>query len=428
MDTIFALASARGRAGVAVIRLSGPASWDAVRALCGSLPEPRKAVLRVLRAGETVLDQGLVITFAEGASFTGEQAAELHLHGSVAVIQAVLRAMAGLSGLRPAEPGEFTRRAVENGRLDLSQAEGLADLIDAETEAQRRQAQQLFGGALRQRADVWRGELVSVAALIEAYIDFADEDIPASVLSRAEARLAPLARELQAEIDRYAVAERIRDGFEVAIVGRPNVGKSTLLNALAGRDVAITSEVAGTTRDVIEVRLDLGGLPVTVLDTAGVRDTQDLVESLGVARTRERAAHADLRLFLLEPGEVPDLPVLADDLLVSAKSDRDAPHQTLAVSGLTGSGVTDLLQELAARLERRAARPALITRERHRQALIAAVAALGAAGDSLRLTPDHPELAAEDLRRAIRALDSLIGRVDVEHLLDEIFARFCIGK
>lgn len=428
MDTIFALASARGRAGVAVVRLSGPQSWAAVQHLCGDVPVVRRASLRALRNGTDVLDEGLVLTFAEGASFTGEESAELHLHGSTAAVQAVLRALGSLPGLRAAEAGEFTRRAVENGRLDLSQAEGLADLIDAETEAQRQQAQRVFAGTLRVRADGWRAELVTAAALIEAHIDFADEDIPETVLGGIEERLIGLAADLRSEVDRYAVSERIRDGFEVAIVGRPNVGKSTLLNALAGRDVAITSEVAGTTRDVIEVRLDLNGLPVTVLDTAGLRDTMDPVEVIGVGRTRARAASADLRVFLLEGDDKPDIAVQPDDLLVAAKADNSVGRHVLAVSGLTGAGVSALLQEVTARLEKRAARPALITRERHRNALLVAIDALGAAARDLGNASEHPELAAEDLRRAIRALDSLIGRVDVEHLLDEIFARFCIGK
>lgn len=428
MDTIFALASARGRAGVAVIRISGPLAWDSVRRLAGTVPEPRIAALRKFRVGSDLIDEGLVIAFRKGASFTGEESAELHPHGSVAAIQALLRALAGMDGLRPAQAGEFTRRAFENGRLDLSQAEGLADLIDAETEAQRRQAQRVFSGALTERADRWRGELVLAAALMEAYIDFADEDIPANVLDGLASRLSAVQQDLQSEVDRYGASERIRDGFEVAIVGRPNVGKSTLLNALVGRDAAITSAVAGTTRDVIEVRLDLGGLPVTILDTAGVRETADPVEAVGVARTIDRAAAADLRVFLLEAGQNPEIPVVSGDLLVSAKVDEVAASHRLAVSGITGRGVPELLEVIGRTLETRALRPAMITRERHRQALVRAIDALDEAQLLLPQLADRPEIVADAVRRAMSALDSLIGRVDVEHLLDQIFARFCIGK
>jgi tRNA modification GTPase len=429
VDTIFALASAQGRAGVAVVRISGPMSWEAVRRLCGDVPLPRLASLRKVLRGGDVLDEGLVLTFAEGASFTGEQSAELHLHGSVAAVRAVLLALSESPGLRMAFPGEFTRRAVENGRMDLSQAEGLADLIDAETEAQRRQAQQLLAGALGKRAADWRQTLVEAAALIEAHIDFADEDIPERVLAGIGDRLGKLSRDFGEEVDRYAVSERIRDGFEVAIVGRPNVGKSTLLNALAGREVAITSEFAGTTRDVIEVRMDLGGLPVTMLDTAGVRETVDPVEAIGVDRTRQRASASDLRVFLMEPGDVPTVPEQAGDIFVAAKADRHlARTGGLAVSGTTGQGLGDLVEAISASLQRRAARPATITRERHRLALVRASGALAETQSALVNAPDQPELAAHCLREAIRALDSLVGRVDVEHLLDEIFARFCIGK
>jgi len=426
MDTIFALASARGRAGVSVVRISGPASWETLQGLGASVPEPRRAALRRLSHRGDVLDEALVIAFAGGASFTGEQAAELHLHGSVAVVSAVLRALTDL-GLRPAEPGEFTRRALENGRLDLTQVEGLADLIDAETEAQRRQALRVMRGAIRERADRWRRDLIRAAALVEATIDFADEDVPVNVTPEVTALVVGVRDSLAAELAGYGASERIRDGFEVAIVGRPNAGKSTLLNALAGREAAITSERAGTTRDVIEVRMDIAGLPVTLLDTAGVREAEDEIEAIGVARARERAEGADLRVFLVEGSDAPVMAPRGDDLVVRAKADVGAKGDGLAVSGVTGEGLSELTAEIGRRLQQRTGGGALILRERHRSAVGRAQAALSAALDGLA-AGGGSELVAEDLRSAIRSLESLVGRVDVEHLLDDIFASFCIGK
>ncbi len=272
METIFALASARGKAGVAVFRISGPQALAAGEVLVGHLPAPHRAGLRRIVADGEVIDDGLVLVFPQGESFTGEPVVELQVHGSVAVAAALGRVLSAMPGLRLAEPGEFTRRALANGRLDLAQVEGLADLIDAETEAQRRQAERVLQGAVAERVAEWRKLLVRVTALVEATIDFADEDVPVNVAPEVEALLDRLGGELRREIAGSRVAERVRDGFEVAIVGAPNTGKSTLLNALAGREAALTSEVAGTTRDVIEVRMDLDGVPVTLLDTAGLHE------------------------------------------------------------------------------------------------------------------------------------------------------------
>ncbi len=429
MDTIFALASGRGKAGVAVIRLSGPLAHAAVERFAGSLPEPRRASVRRLTGADGIhLDEALVLLFPEGSSFTGEAVAELHLHGSPAVVAAVLRELGQLSGLRLAEPGEFTRRALENDRLDLAQVEGLADLIEAETEAQRRQALRVLSGDLGRRAETWRTALIRAAALIEATIDFADEEVPTDVTPEVTALLDTTLADLRHEAAGVTVAERIRDGFEVAIVGRPNAGKSTLLNALAGREAAITSEVAGTTRDVIEVRMDLRGLPVTILDTAGLRDTADTVESIGVARAIERARAADLRVFLLEDeGETLPLTSLPGDIPVLGKADlRTGP--AFAVSGKTGAGITQLIDRITDTLATRAQGAGLAIRERHRTAINRAIRALESARGEVQHGPDRTELAAEDLRTAVRALDSLVGRVDVEDILDEIFASFCLGK
>lgn len=429
MDTIFALATARGKAGVAVIRISGPRAAEVGRALAGSLPLPRVAGLRQLHDSNGIfLDEALVLSFGAGASFTGESVVELQCHASPATVTAVLNALGHMPGLRLADPGEFTRRALENGVLDLAQVEGLGDLLEAETEAQRRQALRVLSGALGDRAKIWRGNLIRAAALLEATIDFADEDVPVDVTPEVATLLANVSRDLRAEIEGVAAAERIRDGFEVAIVGPPNAGKSTLLNHLAGREAAITSEHAGTTRDVIEVRMDLKGLPVTILDTAGLRHSVDAVETIGIGRAIARARSADLRVFLLdETGQTQGLAPLPEDIVVSGKADL-APHEGLAISGKTGEGVADLVSQITSTLEHRAARAVTATRQRHRQAMIGAECAIGEAQNQLSLGMDAAELAAEDLRRAIRALDSLVGRVDVEHVLDEIFARFCLGK
>ncbi|MFC3182215.1 tRNA uridine-5-carboxymethylaminomethyl(34) synthesis GTPase MnmE [Cypionkella sinensis] len=427
MDTIFALASARGKAGVAVVRISGPMAHEAVAEFC-ALPQLRQAALRRLIWQGEMLDEALVLLFAAGASFTGEASAELQLHGSTAVVARVLHALSSVEGLRLAEAGEFTRRALENGKLDLAQIEGLADLIDAETEAQRKQALRVLSGVLGQRVEAWRVDLVRAAALIEATIDFADEDVPIDVAPEVQALITGLLAQLRAELDGARAAERIRDGFEVAIVGAPNAGKSTLLNALAGRDAAITSEIAGTTRDVIEVRMDIAGLSVTLLDTAGLRDSDDAVEQIGVARGLERAKLADLRIFLqASPDEVLILQPLEDDLVVLGKADI-RNDDVLAVSGKTGVGVDWLIGEIARRLSDRAASAGLLIRERQRIAMQSAVAGLESARARIVQAQSLPELIAADLRVSMRSLEAMMGRIDVERLLDEIFSSFCIGK
>ncbi|EDM73121.1 tRNA modification GTPase TrmE, putative [Roseobacter sp. AzwK-3b] len=428
MDTIYALSTAQGKAGVAIIRVSGPLAFGAAQALAGAVPSPREASLRILRAPDGMrLDEALVLTFAQGHSFTGEDIVEFHVHGSTAVVAAVLDALSTLDDLRPAEPGEFTRRALENGCLDLAQVEGLADLIDAETESQRRQALRVLSGDLGKRAETWRTSLIRAAALLEATIDFADEDVPVDVSPEVTELVTSVTNDLEREITGVTTAERIRSGFEVAIVGAPNVGKSTLLNALAGRDAAITSEVAGTTRDVIEVRMDLGGLPVTLLDTAGIRETDDIVESIGVERALARAQAADLRVFLVTGGDTPDLNPEPDDIVLNAKADlSDNPAN--GISGKTGLGVSDLIARITAILSKRASGAGLATRLRHKQAMERGRAALQSALALLPEGEDTADITAEEIRTAIRALDSLVGRVDIENILDEIFASFCLGK
>ena len=425
MDTIFALGTPRGKSGVAVVRLSGRDASSVLARLAGNMPEPRRASLRNLSNGGEILDQALVLWLPGPDSFTGEDVVELHLHGSIATVNAVLRVLNNWPGLRLADPGEFTRRALENERLDLAQVEGLSDLVEAETEAQRRQAMRVLSGALGDRASDWRKRLIRAAALLEATIDFADEEVPVDVTPEVTDLMSGVSAELRAEADGVEMAERIRDGFEVAIVGPPNIGKSTLLNALAGRDAAITSDIAGTTRDVIEVRMDLRGLPVTFLDTAGLREAGDEIEALGIERAKDRAEQADLRVILMQRRDaVPVLEPRGDDIVAVPKSDLGDGD----FSAVTGEGLDELTSRIGGVLESRASVAGNAIRERHRISMERAIEALGIATDRLENAPELAELIAEDLRVAIRALDSLVGRVDVEHILDDIFANFCIGK
>ncbi|MGH1539217.1 MAG: tRNA uridine-5-carboxymethylaminomethyl(34) synthesis GTPase MnmE [Arenicella sp.] len=428
MDSIFALATARGKSGVAIIRVSGDDAFDIGKQLAGVLPAPRSSALRYLRRSDgTVLDQALGLVFERAHSFTGEDVVEFHVHGSTAVASAVLAELETISGCRLAEPGEFTRRALENEQLDLAQVEGLADLIDADTEAQRVQALRVLSGGIGEKARAWRQDLTRALALLEATIDFVDDAVPVDVSPEVMALLNEVQKSVSREFEGSFVAERIRNGFEVAIVGPPNAGKSTLLNAIAGRAAAITSSVAGTTRDVIEVNMDLAGLPVTLLDTAGVRETADEVERLGVDLAKSRADAADLRVFLLSrEGEAPVFAPEKDDIVVVGKGDLQAGSQR--VSGKTGLGVSELLAQVTENLESRAQVAGVVMRERHRLALGHAVQGLENARIELEHGSSRTELCAEELRVALRALDMLVGRVDVENVLDEIFASFCLGK
>ncbi|NBJ12941.1 tRNA uridine-5-carboxymethylaminomethyl(34) synthesis GTPase MnmE [Microvirga arsenatis] len=432
-DTIFAIASGHGRAAVCLIRISGPGSGLILERMAGGVPEPRRAVVRTLvdpATGEP-LDQALVLWMPGPRSFTGEDQAELHIHGGLATRAAVLRALGSLEGCRPAQAGEFTRRAFLNGRMDLSQVEGLADIIDAETEAQRRQAMRQLGGRLGNAAEGWRERVLQALALLEASLDFSDEgDVPEGL----EAEILRLTGEVEGEIAGALATrsgERLREGLTVVLAGPPNAGKSTLLNALARRDVAIVSPIAGTTRDAIEVHCDLGGLPVVIVDTAGLRESADLIEQEGVSRARTRAQDADLVLWLVPPeGEASPPPPARRLLKLGTKADlnRNRPDCDLLISASTGEG----MPELVSRLEAEAASlmgqgDAVITRERHRLAL-------GRAQESLQraramLTGKGPlELTAEEVRLAARAIGEITGRVDVEDVLDRLFSSFCIGK
>jgi tRNA modification GTPase len=491
-STIFALSSGRPPAAIAVIRISGPRAGVALKALCGKIPAPRHAALGRIRnpdplADNEIIDEALMLWFPAPHSETGEDVAELQLHGGRAVIAAVLEALSRIEGLRPAEAGEFTRRAFENGKFDLTAVEGLADLVMAETQGQRRQAFRQMKGLLGNRAETWRQRLIQALASVEAAIDFSDEaDVPKDLLAPALS----LARELEGEIAAALAdggrGERLRDGLVVAIAGPPNSGKSTLLNLLAKREAAIVSPYAGTTRDVIEVHLDLGGLPVTLLDTAGIRDTNDPVEMEGVRRARERAASADLVLWLVDasggsaasasrpnqgasPGEPPSGPPtwrvhnkidlvtgrpLSNESIIARIANNEPRLRTnkaltnavnnqlrdkseleiaksdfeFSISARTAEGFDQLLAAVAAYAETflAGAEAALVTRARHRRALEDILAALRRALGSNMV--GREDLLAEELRIAARALGRLTGRVDVEDILDVIFRDFCIGK
>lgn len=440
ISTIFALASGGGRAALSVYRLSGPKAGEALQSLTGQdLPKARLASLRILRDAQgQEIDKGLVLWFPGPASFTGEDVVELHLHGGRAVAQAVTAALLAL-GLRPAEPGDFTRRAFEAGKMDLTQAEAIADLVDADTNAQRRQALAQLEGRLGRLYEDWRWELLRAQAHLEAAIDFAEEDLPADLIVSSKAALADLADRIKAHLADGGRGERVRDGLRVVLLGAPNAGKSSLLNQLAGRDAAIVSSTAGTTRDVIEVSLDLGGYPLLLADTAGLRDGTEEIEREGVRRARERAEAADIKIVVLDGASWPHLDaesmVLLDvrslvllnkaDLIDGPVPDRLLNHPLIAVSALTGLGLDSLLAKLTIAAEERMAgdgTPAL-TRARHRAALTDAEAALRRAQQQTL-----PELVAEDVRVAARAIGRITGRVDVEAMLDIIFREFCIGK
>ena len=440
-DTIFALSSGRPPAAVAVVRISGPRAGVALERLIGRVPAARRASLARVRDPATgdLIDEGLALWFPGPNSETGEDIVELQVHGGRAVIAALLAALGRFDGLRHAEAGEFTRRAFENGRMDLTAVEGLADLVTAETEAQRRQALLQLKGLLGERAESWRQRLIEALALVEAGIDFSDEDdVPAGLTARALELIRPLADEISKAM--AGQGERLREGLRVAIAGPPNAGKSTLFNRLARREAAIVSPFPGTTRDVLEIHLDLGGYPITVLDTAGIRETTDPVEREGVRRAGEQAACADLVLWVIEATEVVgEAPARAGFLVVNKMDLMDPAeagkiesrfkksNEVHFISSTTGMGVEALVISIARFAERFFTQEAaLVTRERQRSHLRETVLALQGAGQAAQ--EGREEIMAEQLRLATRALGRLLGRVDVEDVLDVIFRDFCIGK
>ncbi len=431
--TIFALATPPGRGAIAILRLSGPQTDAALTALGAGGLKPRLASLRALIHDGAVIDQALVLRFPGPNSYTGEDCAELHLHGGRAVVEAASNALIAL-GLRPAEPGEFTRRAFENGRMDLAQAEAVADLIDAETTAQAGQALGQLDGALSQTYAGFRRDLLKALALVEAEIDFPDEDVPDNLARTAGPVLDALAADLRAALADADRGRRVREGYRIVLIGETNAGKSSLFNALVEREAAIVTPIAGTTRDVVDAELVIGGYAVTLSDTAGLRDSDDLVEVEGVRRARARAAEADLRLWVRAPGDPDGVAAdfaKPDDLVVLTKADLGAASveaaEVLTVSTTTGEGLGALHDWIAARLARDlsgADFPA-VTRERHRRRLTEALSAVEAGRAALDRAP---EMAGDDLRRAAEALARVTGAIGVEDVLGEVFSTFCIGK
>ena len=427
MDTIFALASAPGKAGIAIIRISGSAAIRVVEKITQSELNGPTPKLRVIHDVDgNFIDQALILTFQAPNSFTGENVAELHLHGSSAVVSSIIDLLNNIRGLRLAEAGEFTRRSLDNGKIDLAQVEGLADLIDAETSAQHKQAAKVFTGALGTKTKEWRQTLIKAAALLVATIDFSDEEVPEVVTSEVETLINKVLTELDKEIVGVQTAERIRAGFEVAIVGAPNLGKSTLLNFLVGREAAITSNISGTTRDIIEVKLDLRGLPVTILDTAGIRESVDEIEEVGISRALERSSLCDLRIVLSEDGKHPPGLVQRETDIVCIAKDDDGKRG--GVSGKTGAGVDDLKHNIWSYLINQAQYVGVATRERHRVSMVDAKHFLKNAVVLLKDGPEYYDVTTEEIRAATHALDSLIGRIGIENVLDEVFSSFCLGK
>ena len=444
--TIYALSSGGGRAGIAIIRVSGKRAGEALEALTASRPPlPRQANFATIfePGGQEVIDRGIVIWFPQPRSFTGEDVAEFHVHGGPAVVAGVLEALGAIPGLRGAEPGEFTRRAFENGKLDLTQVEAIADLIDAETEAQRRQARRQLDGALGNLYTHWRDEMVKSLAHLEAYIDFPDEEIPADTTEKIVADLAALSDQISRHLDDQRRGERLREGFYVAIVGAPNVGKSSLLNELTQRDAAIVSSTAGTTRDVVEVSLNLAGFPVVLADTAGLRESADEIEAEGVRRSRLRARDADLRLamFASDSGGQSDaitremiddstlVVINKIDLVSAAEAAAICGDSALGISAKTGQNVDTLTNRLVDAINQHFAPSSglSITRQRHRQALTSCLECLTACREQLGAN-EPIELAVENLRLGVRAVGRITGIVDIEDILDVVFRDFCIGK
>ncbi len=439
-DTIFALASGAGRGGVAVLRISGPRAGAALAGLTlQGLPAARRACLRRLfdAASGEALDDALVLWFPGPDSFTGEDVAELHVHGGRAVVGAVTDVLSAVAGLRIARPGEFTRRAFANNRLDLAQAEGLGDLIEAETEGQRRQALRQLEGGLSRQAEGWAERLTQALAMLEADIDFPDEGLPKQLADQVLLSLAELSADLITHLASYRRGEGVREGFRIAIIGAPNSGKSTLLNKLLGREAAIVSETAGTTRDVIDGRIEIAGFPVWISDTAGLHETEDPIEAEGVRRALACAERADLRLLVVDSTtEAPPpshVALTPGDLVLLNKMDRagvtypPTASDTLRISAKTGQGLTGLRARLEQTVKERLAGEEVppLTRARHREAVALAAEAVQRAQCAL---PKGAELAAEDLRLASRAIGRLTGRFDVEQVLDAVFSKFCIGK
>ena len=430
-DTIFALSTGLGKAGIAIIRVSGRDAFNIARKLTGISLIPRAATVCYLRFNQELIDQALVVFFKSGSSYTGEDLVEFHIHGGSAVISHLSNVLSTGFNVSVANPGEFTRRALENGRLDISQVEGLLDLINAETKEQKKQSLRVFSGQIGQKSKQWREKIIHSLSLAEIMIDFSDEDVPSSTISEIEALVKSLVAEFECEMAGSRSATLVRDGFDVTIVGQPNVGKSSLLNYLAGKEKAIVSEQAGTTRDIIELSIDLKGYRVNFYDTAGIHSTEDTLEKIGIDRALKKAALSHMRVFLLNPNDiVEDFGVVIEpsDLILCAKCDLQSHTKYSGVSSATGDGVGDMLSKILNNITKSSSYSSVLINERHKKITERTLVFLRLALEEIDLTEARIEIVAENLRLAIVELDFLVGKINVEDVLGDIFSSFCIGK
>ena len=430
-DTIFALSTVPGKSGIGIIRLSGPLAFSVLQELSRPVPEFRKTVLRKLRYKKELIDEAIIICNCKGKSFTGEDTVEFQLHGSQAVIRKLLNILGNFDKLRPAIPGEFTRQALYNNRLDLSQVEGLADLLNAETETQRKQSLRLFSGILGTKVNRWRKKILRVLSLSEVMIDFSEEDVPMDTKKQIKKIISEILLELKSELRGYRASEIVRTGYNVSLIGKPNTGKSSLLNYLLGSERSIVSEIPGTTRDIIDVSIDIKGTKVNFFDTAGIRKSNDTIEKIGVQRALDHAKKADLRIFLLNPQDNPKdfgIKITKDDLLMTAKCDIQNERLYKGISSITGEGVDYLIDGIFCRLNKDISNAGLIVNERHKTAISKTIVLLESAKSYLSESNFEIEVLVEELRMAMRALDILIGKVDIEDVLGDIFSLFCLGK
>ena len=430
-STIFALSTVPGKSGIAIVRVSGPQSFEVVRALAGTIPSPRKAVLRSLRDDNEIIDKALVICFTANNSFTGEDMVEFHIHGSNSIVKHLSEVLSNKFDLLIADRGEFTRRALDNGRMDLSQAEGILALINSETRTQKNQALSCLAGGISDKTQEWRELILRGVALAEIMIDFTDDDVPDDTVNDIKSVVASLLRSLEFELRQYKAAELVRDGYDVTIIGKPNVGKSSLLNYIAGREKAIVSDQAGTTRDVIELSMDLNGYQVNFFDTAGIHESSDRIEKIGIERATKKANGSNMRIFLLENNDLIEdfnISVGKNDLLLSAKGDKNKQCKYLAVSGKTGMGVDKLLNLISDNIKSETGQSSILINERHKKVIRETVLALHLAQDEICKSDMRIEIVAECLRTVITQFDLLIGKINVEDILGSVFSSFCIGK
>ena len=430
-ETIFALSTAAGKAGIAIIRISGEKAFEAVKKLAGSVPSARNAVFRKLVYNDELVDQAIVVCFPAKNSYTGEDLAEFHIHGSNAIIQELSDILSCGLNLSFAKPGEFTQRALENGKMDLSQVEAVIGLIEAETKEQKKQSLNVLSGGINNKATEWRGLLVQALGLVEVMIDFSDQDIEANFKGEINVLIIKLISYLEKELTQYKSSEIIRDGYDITIIGKPNVGKSSLLNYIAGKEKAIVSSYAGTTRDIIELGIDLQGYRVNFFDTAGIHKTDNIVEGIGIEKAIKKAKDSNMRIFLLENNDIADqffIKVQPNDLILSAKVDIHKPEELLGISAKTGEGIDNMLDLIFKRIKNETVSSSVLINIRHKSLIKNAVKSLYSSKDELDETNFQIEIVAEYLRSAIVQLDLLVGKINVEDILGAIFSKFCIGK